>query len=161
MLLDIAPTLAMYEQTSQEFATAYWHWFFLIQPAPLPEKLLLANPETFFPRWFPEFMAEEAVSEYKALFGDEGGVTGMCEDYRAGATVDLRESKRDIREGWKIRCPLRVLWGEKGIVGKLFDPLKEWRAVSEGKVSGEGVPSGHYIAEEIPDILLEQIREFF
>ena len=167
MFLDIVPTLAMFEKTDQLFATAYWHWFFLIQPAPFPEKLILGNPDSFKERFFGStyagekgYMSEEALGKYVAQFGDEAGVHAMCEDYRAAATIDLVEARRDKELGRKIRCPIRVLWGDKGVIQKRFDALGEWRAVSDGDVSGEAVPSGHYVAEEVPNILMKHIGEF-
>jgi haloacetate dehalogenase len=168
MFLDIAPTLAMFEKTNQFFATAYWHWFFLIQPSPFPEKLMMASLPIFEERFFGSgysggagYMSQDAKKEYMAQFGDEDGVHAMCEDYRAAACIDLEEARSDREEGRKIKCPVRVLWGKTGVIEKSFDCLAEWRAVSEGAVSGEAVESGHYIAEQVPDILLTHIREFF
>jgi haloacetate dehalogenase len=168
MLLDIAPTLAMFEKTDQLFATAYWHWFFLIQPSPFPEKLMMASTSTFEERFFGGgyaggvgYMSQEAKGEYMAQFRDEEGVHAMCEDYRAAAGIDLVEAREDREKGRKIRCPVRVLWGKSGVIEKSFDCLAEWRAVSEGDVSGEAVESGHYIAEQVPDVLLRHVREFF
>jgi haloacetate dehalogenase len=168
MLLDIAPTLAMFEKTDQFFATAYWHWFFLIQPAPFPEKILIASPSVFEERFFgggysggTGYMSQEAKGEYMAQFKDEEGVHAMCEDYRAAAGIDLVEAREDREKGSKIKCPVRVLWGKSGVIEKSFDCLAEWRAVSEGSVTGEAVDSGHYIAEQVPDVLLKHIKEFF
>jgi haloacetate dehalogenase len=168
MLLDIAPTLAMFEKTDQLFATAYWHWFFLIQPSPFPEKLMMASTSIFEERFFGGgyaggvgYMSQEAKGEYMAQFRDEEGVHAMCEDYRAAAAIDLVEAREDREKGRKIRCPVRVLWGKSGVIEKCFDCLAEWTAVSEGNVSGEAVESGHYIAEQVPDVLLRHVREFF
>ncbi|KAL2067184.1 hypothetical protein VTL71DRAFT_1608 [Oculimacula yallundae] len=168
MMLDIAPTLAMFEQTDQDFATAYWHWFWLIQPAPFPEKLMMSEPELFKSKFFGggyagngSYIDERAMGEYMGMFKDEACVHAMCEDYRAAATIDLVEARKDREEGRKIRCPVRVLWGSKGVIERSFDCLKEWRAVSDGEVTGESVPSGHYIAEEVPDVLLKHVKEFF
>lgn len=170
MLLDIAPTLAMYERTDREFATAYWHWFFLIQPAPFPENLLMGNVEDFQGRFFGGLQYNQAsfihpanLRLYMAQFGagNGEGVHAMCEDYRAAATIDLQEARADLAAGRRIRCPIRVLWGRKGVLEERFDCLALWREVSEGEVEGEAVESGHYIAEEVPDVLLRHIREFF
>lgn len=168
MMLDIAPTLAMFEKTDQEFATKYWHWFFLIQPSPFPETLILDNPEAFQVPFFggsyagqKGFMDLQAIDEYVAQFKDEAGVHAMCEDYRAAATIDLVEQRSDKEAGKKIKCPVRVLWGKQGLIEKKFDCLAEWRAVCENEVSGEAVDSGHYIAEEVPDVLMKHVREFF
>ncbi|KUJ20302.1 putative epoxide hydrolase [Mollisia scopiformis] len=168
MMLDIAPTLAMFEKTDQEFATKYWHWFFLIQPSPFPENILLNNREELKARFFggswsgvKGFMDEKAVEEYISQFTDKAGVHAMCEDYRAAATIDLVEARSDKEAGRKIKCPVRVLWGKNGVIEKSFDCLGEWRAVCDNEVSGEAVNSGHFIAEEVPNVLLKHVREFF
>jgi len=166
MLLDISPTLAMYEQTSMEFARAYWHWFFLIQPAPLPERLISADPEFYL----NEFMgkrsagmrpfAPEAWAEYLRAMSDPSCVHAMCEDYRAAATIDLEHDRADRDAGKKLTCPLRVLWGKHGTIEKCFDPLEDWSRVAE-TVSGRALDCGHYIPEEAPQALLAEIQQFF
>jgi haloacetate dehalogenase len=168
MFLDIAPTLCMFEKTNQEFATVYWHWFFLIQPSPFPEKLIVGNQELFKERFFGnsysgggKFIHPEAMEMYVKQLKDEQAVHAMCEDYRAAATIDLVEARKDLKEGRKIKCPVRVLWGNGGMIERGFDCLGEGKAVSEGEVSGEAVKSGHYIAEEVPDALLKNVKEFF
>jgi haloacetate dehalogenase len=159
----------MYNQTNQELATRYWHWFFLIQPNPFPETILLDSVEMFKEQFFGSnygvtgkgFFHEEAIEVYVAQLTDSDTVTAMCEDYRAASTIDLDEARKDVEEGRKIKCPVRVLWGKKGVIGKCFDALGEWRAVSDAEVSGEAVDSGHYIAEEVPGEVLRHVREFF
>jgi haloacetate dehalogenase len=168
MVLDICPTLAMYEKTTQQFATAYWHWFFLIQPEPFPESLILSNLDRFKGAFFGHAgyggkleYHPEAINAYLTQLKDADSVHGMCEDYRAAATIDLEEARNDRTAGRKIKCPLRVLWGKTGAVGRCFDVLAEWRDVSAEIVEGEAVESGHYIAEEVPDIVLKHASEFF
>jgi haloacetate dehalogenase len=169
VMLDICPTLTMYEATNQDFATAYWHWFFLVQPAPFPETLILKNRDVFREKFFggagysggKEEYHPEAMREYLAQLVDPEAVHAMCEDYRAAATVDLEEAREDREKGRKIKCPVRVLWGKKAVIERCFDALKEWRAVSEGPVDGEAVDSGHYVAEEVPDVVLKNAMEFF
>jgi haloacetate dehalogenase len=166
MLLDIAPTLAMYEGTNMAFAAAYWHWFFLIQPAPLPETLIGANPE-FYLR---EFMgkrsaglrpfAAEAWQEYVRAMNDPACVHAMCEDYRAAAGIDLVHDRADRDAGRKLKLPLRILWGRHGVIERCFDPLNNWRSVADD-VSGRALDCGHYIPEEAPGPLLEEIESFF
>ena len=163
IVLDIAPTLAMYNKTDFAFAKAYWHWFFLIQPHPLPETLLRTNSRGFIENTmgFGEFHPD-AIESYVAQIGDEGCVRGVCEDYRAAAGIDLEESREDVEKGRKIRCKFRVLWGKKGVIEKQFDALKEWRAVAEeGLVDGEALGCGHYIPEHAPEDLVRHMREFF
>ena len=164
ILLDIAPTLAMYEQTSRAFATAYFHWFLLIQPSPFPETLISANPDAYIDAVMGQRFAgmtpftPEAQAAYRAALRSEGAVHAMCEDYRASASIDLEHDRIDREQGRRVRCPLHVLWGSKGIVGSLFDPLHEWSLVAE-RVSGHALDCGHYIAEEAPDALLQEITE--
>jgi haloacetate dehalogenase len=165
VLLDIAPTLAMYEQTTDEFARAYWHWFFLIQPAPLPERLIGADPE-FYLAWFlrnrtgaQSPFAPEAFAEYSRCFRDPATIRAVCEDYRASATIDLDHDREDRSAGRKIACPLLALWGAKGVVARCFDPLAEWRKVADD-VTGQALPCGHYVPEEVPELLVEELMAF-
>jgi haloacetate dehalogenase len=166
MLLDIAPTLAMYEATDRAFATAYFHWFFLIQPEPLPEMLIGADPEAYVKGVMGGRHAglapfhPDALRSYCEALRAPGAVHAMCEDYRASATIDLEHDRADLERGRKVGCPLRVLWGEEGVVGRCFDPLSEWRRVARD-VSGRALPCGHYIPEEAPDALIAEIHDFF
>jgi len=166
MLLDIAPTLAMYEATDRRFATLYFHWFFLIQPEPLPETLIGANPDVYVDRVMGSRHAglapftPEALVAYRQAIRQPGAVHAMCEDYRAAATIDLEHDRADIERGHKIGCPLRVLWGEAGVIEQCFEPLTEWRHVARD-VSGRALPCGHYIAEEASDQLVTEMLSFF
>jgi len=166
MLLDISPTLAMYEQTSMEFARAYWHWFFLIQPAPFPERLIGADPEFYLQEYMGKRsagmrpFAPEAWAEYLRAFRDPACIHAMCEDYRAAATIDLVHDCVDRDAGTKLTCPLRVLWGIYGIIERCFEPLADWGRVAE-TVSGRELDCGHYIPEEAPEALLAEIQQFF
>ncbi len=164
-LLDIAPTLAMYEQTTEAFARAYWHWFFLIRPAPLPEALIESNPEQYLLGVMGSRSAgmtpftQQAMSEYLRCLNHPGAATGICEDYRAAAGIDLEHHRQDIKLGNKVTCPLQILWGELGAVGQCFDPLSEWSRVANDVV-GESLPCGHYIPEELPESLLSSAVPF-
>ena len=166
MLLDIAPTLGMYGNTSQAFATAYWHWFFLIQPAPLPEALIESDPVGYLRYGKSQrhgglsVFAPEAMAQYERCIQIPGSARGICEDYRASATIDLDHDRADIAAGKKLAMPLYVLWGEQGAVGKNFDVLALWRERAQD-VSGQALPCGHYIAEEAPEALLTQAQHFF
>jgi haloacetate dehalogenase len=165
MTLDICPTLAMYEQTNMLFATAYWHWFFLIQPAPLPETLITADPVFFMTRFMGNRHAglapfvPDAWQEYTRCMSDPACVHAMCEDYRAAATIDLVHDRADRAAGHKLSCPLRVLWGKHGIIERCYKPLEEWFKVAE-TVSGHPLESGHYIPEEAPEALIAEIESF-
>ena len=166
MLLDIAPTLAMYDNTSDAFARAYWHWFFLIQPPPLPEALIDSDPVRFVrgvmgkPHAGLAAFAPAALAEYERCAQIPGTGTSISEDYRASATIDLVHDRSDVVAGLQLRQPLRVLWGEHGTVGQCFDVLRLWQERASN-VSGASLPCGHYIAEEAPDLLLKQAFEFF
>ncbi len=163
--LDIAPTLAMYEQTNEAFARAYWHWFFLIQPAPLPERLIEADPA----RYITDLMGKRsaglapfdprALAEYQRCIALPGAAHATCEDYRAAATIDLDHDRADRDAGRKLTMPLLALWGEEGVVHRCFQPLAEWQRVAQD-VQGGPLPCGHYIAEEAPDALLARVMPF-
>ena len=169
IFLDICPTLAMYSKTDFEFAKSYYHWFFLIQKSPLPETLIGQNPR----RWAEMSMGgrhagltvfdASVFEEYVKVLENPEAVHAMCEDYRASAGVDMDEAREDLKEGRLIRCPLRVLWGKHGVIEKCFDAVKEWKdvAAAEVAVDGEIVDCGHYIPEEAPDVVIENIRSLF
>ena len=166
MLLDIAPTLAMYENTHDAFARAYWHWFALIQPAPLPEALIYSDPVRYVRGVIGGRYAglapftPQALAEYERCAAIEGTATSICEDYRASASVDLDHDRVDVQAGRLLSQPLRVLWGQHGAVGRCFDVLSLWQERAT-QVSGEALPCGHYLAEEIPDAVIEQALKFF
>ena len=165
MVLDISPTLSMYENTSMDFAKGYWHWFFLIQPEPIPETLIGANPEF----WLKNHMGRHAGTgifsaenwaEYLTGANNPQSMHAMCEDYRAAATIDLAHDREDRQAGKCLEMPLRVLWGEHGLVNKCFKPLEDWQKVAKN-VSGKTVACGHYIPEELPDELISEAIAFF
>ena len=164
-LLDIAPTLAMYEQTTMNFAKAYWHWFFLIQREPLPETMIKADPEFFIEKMMGNrhaglsAFAPEALAEYRRCMHLPDIAHSICEDYRAAATIDLDHDRADRDAGIKVTQPLQVLWGENGVIGKCFDPLAEWNRVALN-VRGGASPCGHYIPEEAPEALLAAALPF-
>ena len=165
VLLDIAPTLAMYEQTSDMFARLYWHWFFLIQPSPTPERLIEADPGAYI----RELMGRRhaglgpfdplAVEEYVRCLSQPGAAHGLCEDYRAAASIDLVHDRETLKAGQRVIAPLLILWGEQGVVHRCFDPLTEWRKVAND-VQGQTLPCGHYLPEEAPQALLDVALPF-
>lgn len=165
VLLDIAPTLAMYSQTNEAFARAYWHWFFLIRPAPLPETLIEADPEAYLRSVMGSRSAglkpftDEAFAEYLRCLSLPGSARGICEDYRASADIDLEHDRADLEAGHHLSLPLLVLWGAEGTVGRCFDPLREWQQVA-ADVRGKPLPAGHYLAEEVPELLLAEALTF-
>jgi haloacetate dehalogenase len=163
--LDVAPTLAMYEKTSFEFARAYWHWFFLVRPAPFPETLIRADPDQYLKQTIGARSAglkpftAEAYAHYLRCLQDPRTAHGICEDYRASVSIDLDHDRRTLADGGKIACDFLALWGAEGVIEKCFDPVAEWKAFSE-RVSGQALPCGHYIAEEAPELLLEHALPF-
>ncbi len=165
VLLDIAPTLAMYEGTGEAFARAYWHWFFLIQPAPLPERLIEADPAAYMRDVMGRRSAglapfdARALAEYARCLALPGTAHGICEDYRAAAGIDLEHDRADRDAGRRIAAPLLALWGKQGVVQRCFDPLAEWRKVAT-QVDGEALDCGHYIPEEAPEALLARALPF-
>ncbi|MHA7142113.1 alpha/beta fold hydrolase [Arthrobacter sp. Sr33] len=165
MLLDIAPTLDMYEATDRAFAEAYFHWFFLIQPQPLPESLIEANPRAYIENLMGSRYAglapfpRDVLDQYVAALSRPGAVHAMCEDYRASSTIDLEHDRHDRASNLQISTPLRVLWGQHGVVGKQFDPLALWRELVPN-VTGRALDAGHYLPEEAPADVLDEILSF-
>jgi len=164
-VLDISPTAIMYAKTDKAFATAYYHWFFLIQPYDLPERMIGADPGYYLRKtvggWGTAGLAvfdPVALAEYERCFRDPATIHATCEDYRAAATIDLAHDAADT--GRKIDCPLLVLWGEKGVVHRFFDPVADWNSVASD-VRGKALPSGHYLAEEAPDATSAELLTFF
>ena len=173
-MLDIAPTLAMYEQTTDAFARAYWHWFFLILPAPVPEKMIGADPRFLLRAKMvagsagggPQLVGASnfpfdpaAWAEYERCFTAEM-IHASCEDYRAAATIDLEHDRADREAGRKVRAPLLALWGSHGVIERCFRPLDEWRRVADN-VRGTALPAGHYLPQEMPDRVTEELEGFF
>ncbi|MEW6344628.1 MAG: alpha/beta hydrolase [Paraburkholderia sp.] len=163
--LDVAPTLAMYEHTSFEFARAYWHWFFLVRPAPFPETLIRTDPDLYLKQTIGARSAglkpftEAAYAEYLRCLSDPATAHGICEDYRASISIDLEHDRADRAAGRTMACDLLALWGADGVIEKCFDALAEWRPWAPG-VSGGALPCGHYIAEEAPELLLARVLPF-
>jgi haloacetate dehalogenase len=158
-VLDISPTLKMYESTNMAFARAYYHWFFLIQPAPLPEKMLATMGVRYIlgrigrSKGGLKHFPRSVQREYARCFNAHS----TCEDYRAAATIDLIHDKKN--RGTKIRMPVLALWGKQAVVEKLFDCLADWREVARD-VRGRALPCGHFIPEEKPRELLAELRRF-
>jgi len=163
--LDVAPTLAMYEKTSFDFARAYWHWFMLVRPAPFPETLIRADPDLYLKQTIGARSAglapftPEAYAEYLRCLSDPGTAHGICEDYRASVTIDLDHDRATLAAHQQIGCRSMALWGAQGVIAQCFDPLAEWRAYAP-QVQGEALPCGHYIPEEAPQLLQERVLPF-
>lgn len=161
-LLDIIPTLDVFDAVDQQVATATYHWFFLIQPAPFPETLIGHDP-AYFLRWHlrswsagrDDFFAPEALAAYDAAFADPATIHATCEDYRAGASIDLVHDRADV--GRRVECPALVLWGENGKPANLDEVWRRYLA----DVTGKALPAGHFLAEEVPDETAAALLEFF
>ena len=188
-VIDIAPTLDMYggnwgrtpiaQQSGSDpyflFSSAYYHWFHLIQPAPLPELMIGGNARAYLHAklggWGSQglgYIEPEALAEYERCFCDPipnalglpANIHSACEDYRASAGIDLEHDRDSRARGNKIACDTLMLWGERGVVSRLFKPLELWQAQCAGRVSGQAVPAGHFIPEELPELTAETLASF-
>lgn len=165
-VLDIVPTLEHFERANADFAMGYYHWFWFAQPHPFPENVISAAPDAWFRAHTsrepkpPGFFAPKALSDYLKHVHSPEMIRGMCEDYRAAATIDLVHDRESRAQGVKVQCPLLCLWGTKGRIGQWYDALAIWRAYASGTVTGGGIPSGHYLAEECPDEVLAALEPF-
>ncbi|HVL84838.1 MAG TPA: alpha/beta hydrolase [Pseudonocardia sp.] len=165
-VLDIVPTLHVFDHTDRALATAYYHWFFLSQPPDLPERLIGGAPEYYLRRCLAGWSRRDGafddgvVAEYVRAFADPATIAATCEDYRAGASIDLEHDRADPR---RVACPLLVLWGADGFVGRNYDVLGVWReqATDPSLVSGRGLPGGHFVPEEAPEETFGELRAFF
>lgn len=164
-VLDIVPTRHVFRHVDRALATFYWHWFFLAQPGDLPEQMIGGDPEGFLRgrllAWShrPEGFTDEAVDEYVRCFADPAAVHASCEDYRAGAGIDLEHDDEDAAAGRRVGCPLLVLWGSQGFVGAAYDVLEVWREYADD-VRGTGMESGHFLPEEAPEETLRELETF-
>ena len=167
-VMDIAPTLDMYAATNFDFAQAYYHWFHLTQPSPLPEQMIGGNPLPYLHKklggWGTggtQHLEPQALAEYERCFCKPETIHALCEDYRASASIDLVHDRASRERGEKIACDALVLWGAKGVVHKMFDPLKLWQAQCAAQVTGQALDSGHFNAEEQPDETARLMRDHF
>jgi haloacetate dehalogenase len=167
-VIDIAPTLDMYNATDMAFARAYYHWFHLIQPSPLPENMIHSDWKNYLHAklggWGSTGLAyiePEALAEYERCFALMTTTHSMCEDYRASAGIDLEHDRASRAKGDKITCDTLVLWGERGVVHRMFKPLELWQAQCSARVTGQVVSAGHFIPEELPQVTVDQLSTFF
>jgi haloacetate dehalogenase len=166
-VLDIVPTIEHFERTDMSFALGYYHWFWFAQPHPFPETLINAAPDAWFTAHTSRepkpssFFHADAFADYLAAARNPEMIRGMCEDYRAAATIDLEHDRTSRAAGIKVQCPLLVLWGAKGKIGQWYDPVDIWRRYCAADVTGSVVSSGHYLAEEAPGEVLAAFDAFF
>jgi len=161
--LDIIPTRTMFQIVNKNFATNTYHWFFLIQPYDFPERVIGADPEFYAGRGFNRVkdadtvFTPEALNDYLRCFNNPGTIHAVCEDYRAGASIDLVHDDADFEQ--KVNCPMLAMWSSTGYVGRTQDVLKVWQDYATD-VRGKSLTCGHYIAEEMPDEAYAAIKEF-
>ena len=163
--LDIVPTKTVFDSTNQALATAYYHWFFMLRPTPFPEEMIGANPMSWlrnhmggrYPAGLAPFQPD-AWDEYVRCF-DATTIHGSCEDYRAAASIDLEHDAASIAAGDKVTCPMLALWGKQGTVERAFHAVEDWQKVATD-VRGHALPCGHYIPEEAPDELYDDLVAF-
>ncbi len=166
VIMDIVPTIEHFERTDMAFALGYYHWFWFAQPHPFPEELINAAPAIWFRAHTSRepkdaaFFCPEALADYLAAAHDPEAIAGMCEDYRAAATIDLVHDRISRSLGQRVQCPVLVLWGATGRIGGWYDPLELWREYAAGPVTGGPVDSGHYLAEEAPLEVLAAVEPF-
>jgi haloacetate dehalogenase len=168
-IMDIIPQHHLYRNITFDWAKFSWHWFFNIQPAPLPEKMMGADPDWFIEKKLAKtkqglvFFDPAALEEYKRCFRNPETIHAICEDYRAGASIDLVHDDKDFDAGRKVECPSLILWGASGGVGRNTKPGpgEIWRRYASNIVAAKTVPSGHYLSEEAPVETTAALREFF
>jgi haloacetate dehalogenase len=162
-VLDIVPTVEVWEHMDAALAVEFWHWVFLSRPAPLPERLLSGDPEAYYFGDDRSVFAAEALADYLAACHRPETVHTMCEDYRAGATIDRDLDAADRAAGHRIGCPILVLWSTRERHERWYAPLDIWRAWAEDPeaVRGRAIDAGHYLAEEVPDQVATDLAAFF
>ena len=164
-VLDIVPTGEMYRRADMSFGLGYWHWFFRPQPHDVPERIIAADPDYFYLErqgalGIAGLFAPEALAEYRRCWRDPATIHAMCEDYRAGASMDFRLDDADRVAGRRIRCPVLALWGARGKMGEWYDVLAVWRDWADD-VQGGPIECGHYMPEEAPAATACALSKFF
>jgi haloacetate dehalogenase len=166
-VMDIIPTLEHFERADMRMALGYYHWFWFAQPHPFPENVISAAPDAWWRAHTsrepkpPDFFDQDALADYMSAVHNPEMIRGMCEDYRAAATIDLEHDRASRAEGRKVQCPMLVLWGRKAKIEAWYDALAIWRRYCAAEVAGGSVDSGHYLAEEAPGEVLAQLEAFF
>ena len=166
ILLDIIPTIEHFERTNMEFAMGYYHWFWLAQRSPIPESVINKAPEEWFfahtsrEKKDKDFFHPMALSDYLECIKNPETINAICEDYRAAATIDMIDDKKSRDDNIKINVPLLILWGNKGKLEQWYQTLSIWKKYCSKEVKGNAINSGHYLAEENPDEVIESIKNF-
>ena len=161
VVLDIVPTYKIFHTVTKELATSNFHWFFLIQPEPLPETMIGNSAEFWLKSRFnavpADAISKEAFAEYLRTFRTPEMIHATCEDYRAGASIDLAHDEADLQR--KINCPVLALWAEKGAMDRQYNVLDTWKERASN-AAGKPLPSSHFIAEQVPEMLLSELTRF-
>jgi haloacetate dehalogenase len=166
-ILDIMPQHHLLNNVTRAWGTFSWHWFFMIQPYDFPERLMSADPDYFIEKKLAKtaqglsFFDPRALAEYKRYFRNPATVHAMCEDYRATHGVDLDMDTKDFAAGRKITCPVLLLWGATGGVGRNHDAEQIWRRYASDIRGAKALPCGHYLSEEAPEETYRELRDFF
>jgi haloacetate dehalogenase len=166
-ILDIIPQHHLLNNVTRQWGTFSWHWFFNIQPEPLPEKMMGADPDWFIQKKLAKtaqglsFFGKEALAEYMRCFRNPDTIHAICEDYRATFGIDLAMEEADFKAGRKIACPLLLLWGATGGVGRNHDSMTIWPRYAADIRGGKALPCGHYLSEEAPEETYAELRAFF
>ena len=166
ILLDIIPTIEHFERANMDFAMGYYHWFWLAQRNPIPESVIQKAPEEWFyahtsrEKKDRDFFAPNALRDYLECVKNPKTVEAICEDYRAAATIDIKDDKISRNKNVKVKSPIMVLWGKKGKIEQWYDPLSIWKQYCSAEVKGFGINTGHYLAEEDPEAIIKCVRSF-
>ncbi len=164
-VLDIVPTRHVLGNVTREMGLAYYHWFFLAAGNGVPEHLIAADPGYWIRSLAGPLLGEGAsidpqvMADYVRCFTNPGTIAGSCADYRSGAGIDLVHDEESFAAGRRVGCPVLVLWGTQGFVGRGYDPLAVWRQYATD-VRGQALPTGHFLPEEAPDLVSAALRDF-
>ena len=164
-VLDIVPTRHVLGHVTRAMATAYYHWFFLIAPNGIPERLIAADPGFWVRSLIAPLLGPGAsidppvMDDYIRCFSDPRTIAATCADYRAAASTDLAHDEETFAAGQRIECPALALWGTEAFVGRGYEPLSVWRQYA-ADVRGAALPTGHFLPEEAPGLVIEALRDF-
>ena len=166
ILLDIIPTIEHFERANMDFAMGYYHWFWLAQRSPIPESVIKKAPEEWFyahtsrEKKDKNFFSPRALSDYLECLKNPLTIEAICEDYRAAATIDIKDDKISRENKLQIKSPTMILWGKKGKIEQWYNPLVIWKDYCSAELQGYGIDTGHYLAEEAPEEIIKCVREF-
>tara|TARA_X000000950_G_scaffold286400_1_gene395186 strand:- start:79 stop:963 length:885 start_codon:yes stop_codon:yes gene_type:complete len=166
ILLDIIPTIEHFERANIDFAMGYYHWFWLAQRSPIPESVIKKAPEEWFyahtsrEKKDKDFFSPRALSDYLECLKNPVTIEAICEDYRAAATIDIKDDKISRENKLQIKSPTMILWGKKGKIEQWYNPLVIWKNYCSAEIQGYGIDTGHYLAEEDPEEIIKCVRDF-